>query len=57
LAELVRALRTEYAGMESGDNASADEDVWTLIALFDLREEADTGLLVIYLSRLENALK
>jgi hypothetical protein len=30
LAELVRAVRTGYAGMESGDNASADEDVWTL---------------------------
>jgi hypothetical protein len=54
LAELINAVRADTAAAAK-DSSSADEDVWTLLAMYDLQEEAASGRLAPYLRGLESA--
>lgn len=62
VAEVINAVRDDYAAMRSNPSTAANadlgeenEDVWSLIAFFDLRDEALSGLLAPHLRNIEAA--
>jgi hypothetical protein len=55
LAGLVQTVRAEV--VSAGQNAAfANDDVWSLIAMFDLREEASSGRLAPFMRALEGSM-